>query len=246
MRTACTGLKDADRPIPWGETTLPCKIRFILLENNDMKPRQPCRGMHPVCRHAAARMLAADEPIQPVPPVKQINLAWSSWQETVLLIRASRSPGFIRNSCHNLSMGGTDNIPTSIGDHWQQGPINARQCQLEHEPGAVLGRLRGGSAYPGGGPIANPGEMAFSHTLAVHVLESIPQYMREFARPSAPTGSTSTKSPPRSRNSRRPITLTSRFDKWLLGDKQALNDTELAGYQLFKNSGCTACQTDPR
>ena len=31
-----------------------------------------------------------------------------------------------------------------------------------------------------GGPIANPGEMAFSHTLAVHVLESIPQYMREF------------------------------------------------------------------
>jgi len=24
---------------------------------------------------------------------------------------------------HNLSMGGTDNIPTSIGDKWQQGPI---------------------------------------------------------------------------------------------------------------------------
>jgi cytochrome c peroxidase len=39
--------------------------------------------------------------------------------------RLSKS-GFIScNSCHNLSMGGTDNIPTSIGDKWQQGPINA-------------------------------------------------------------------------------------------------------------------------
>ena len=39
--------------------------------------------------------------------------------------RLSRS-GFIScNSCHNLSMGGTDNIRTSIGDRWQEGPINS-------------------------------------------------------------------------------------------------------------------------
>lgn len=31
-----------------------------------------------------------------------------------------------------------------------------------------------------GGPIANPGEMAFTHELAVSVLESIPQYKDEF------------------------------------------------------------------
>ena len=31
-----------------------------------------------------------------------------------------------------------------------------------------------------GGPIANPGEMAFTHELAVDVLESIPQYQTLF------------------------------------------------------------------
>ncbi len=30
-----------------------------------------------------------------------------------------------------------------------------------------------------GGPIANPGEMAFSHTLAIGMLESIPEYVVE-------------------------------------------------------------------
>ena len=39
--------------------------------------------------------------------------------------RLSRS-GFIScNSCHNLSTGGVDNLKTSVGDYWQQGPINS-------------------------------------------------------------------------------------------------------------------------
>jgi len=42
-----------------------------------------------------------------------------------------------------------------------------------------------------GGPIANPGEMAFSHTLAIGVLESIPEYVTESSRCSARTRSPS-------------------------------------------------------
>lgn len=39
--------------------------------------------------------------------------------------RLSKS-GFIScNSCHNLSTGGVDALPTSIGHHWQEGPINS-------------------------------------------------------------------------------------------------------------------------
>jgi cytochrome c peroxidase len=42
--------------------------------------------------------------------------------------RLSKS-GFIScNSCHNLSMGGTDNIKTSIGDKWQQARSTRRPC----------------------------------------------------------------------------------------------------------------------
>ena len=39
--------------------------------------------------------------------------------------RLSKS-GFIScNSCHNLSMGGSDNLKTSIGHNWAEGPINS-------------------------------------------------------------------------------------------------------------------------
>ena len=37
------------------------------------------------------------------------------------------------------------------------------------------------------------------------------------------------------------VTPNSRFDQWLRGDKKALTVRELAGYELFKNSGCVAC-----
>ena len=35
------------------------------------------------------------------------------------------------------------------------------------------------------------------------------------------------------------------FDAWLKGDDKALTDRELAGYGLFKESGCVACHNGP-
>lgn len=37
------------------------------------------------------------------------------------------------------------------------------------------------------------------------------------------------------------LTPGSRFDRWLLGDPDALSVQELAGYQLFKTLGCISC-----
>lgn len=37
------------------------------------------------------------------------------------------------------------------------------------------------------------------------------------------------------------VTPNSRFDRYLRGDKQAINATELRGYQVFKSHGCVAC-----
>jgi len=37
------------------------------------------------------------------------------------------------------------------------------------------------------------------------------------------------------------ITPNGRFDQWLLGKNDALAPNELAGYKLFKESGCIAC-----
>ncbi|MBN9693111.1 MAG: c-type cytochrome [Verrucomicrobia bacterium] len=41
------------------------------------------------------------------------------------------------------------------------------------------------------------------------------------------------------------VTPNSRFDLWLKGNPKALTSEELAGYKLFKESGCVACHNGP-
>lgn len=144
-------------------------------------------------------------------------------------------------------MGGSDNLPTSIGDKWQQGPINA--------PTVLNSSLNLAQFWDGraadlkeqaGGPIANPGEMAFSHTLAIGLLESIPQYVTEFKLVFGKDKITIEEvTSAIAEFEKTLVTPNSRFDQWLLGNKDALTATELAGYDLFKTSGCIACHNGP-
>ena len=191
---------------------------------------------------------AADEPIQPIHAVSIKNKAKMELGKKLFFDpRLSRS-GFIScNSCHNLSMGGADNLQTSIGDHWQQGPINAPTVL---NSSMNLAQFWDGRAKDlkeqAGGPIANPGEMAFTHELAVEVLRSIPQYRAEFRQV---FGSDDIRidmvTEAIAAFEETLATPDSRFDKWLRGDRKAINSTELAGYRLFKSAGCVACHNGP-
>uniref|UniRef100_Q07J14 Cytochrome-c peroxidase n=1 Tax=Rhodopseudomonas palustris (strain BisA53) TaxID=316055 RepID=Q07J14_RHOP5 len=187
----------------------------------------------------------AAEPISPIKPavVKDAKLV-ELGKKLFFDPRLSKS-GFIScNSCHNLSMGGTDNLKTSIGHNWNKGPINA--------PTVLNSSLNVAQFWDGramtlkdqaGGPIANPGEMAFTHDLAIDLLKSIPGYVDEFKSTFGPKSTIDidevTKAIAAFEETL--VTPNSRFDKWLKGDKKALTPTELAGYELFKDSGCTAC-----
>lgn len=187
---------------------------------------------------------AAEEPIQPIAPVKDINLAEVELGKKLYFDPRLSKSGFIScNSCHNLSMGGTDNLKTSIGHNWQRGPINA--------PTVLNSSLNLAQFWDGraanlkeqaGGPIANPKEMAFSHTLTIEVLESIPQYVVEFKQVFG-TDEINIDSVTEAiaEFEKTLVTPHARFDQWLLGDKNAITPDELAGYELFKNSGCVAC-----
>ncbi|WP_435627812.1 cytochrome-c peroxidase [Candidatus Ferrigenium straubiae] len=192
----------------------------------------------------SASWAAASEPIQPVHRVTVKNVAKMELGKKLFFDPRLSKSGFIScNSCHNLSMGGTDNLQTSIGDRWQQGPINAPTVL---NSSMNLAQFWDGRAKDlkeqAGGPIANPGEMAFTHELAVDVLRSIPQYRDEFKRV---FGSDDIKvgmvTDAIAAFEETLVTPDSRFDKWLKGDKKALNGTELAGYKLFKDTGCVAC-----
>ncbi|MGQ9370237.1 cytochrome-c peroxidase [Azospirillum sp. ST 5-10] len=193
---------------------------------------------------AGGATAAMDEPIQPIEPAKVANPSLVELGKKLYFDPRLSKSGFIScNSCHNLSMGGSDNLKTSIGHNWTQGPINA--------PTVLNASLNVAQFWDGramtlqdqaGGPIANPGEMAFTHALAVTLLSSIPGYVNEFktvfgqeqitieevTRAIAAFEETL-------------VTPNSRFDKWLKGDKTALTNDELEGYELFRDSGCTAC-----
>ena len=196
----------------------------------------------------AANAVIAIEPVQPIRPVQDVNLAQVELGKMLYFDPRLSKSGFIScNSCHNLSMGGTDNLKTSIGHNWQRGPINA--------PTVLNSSLNLAQFWDGraadlkeqaGGPIANPGEMAFTHTLAIDVLQSIPQYVNQFKLVFG-TGDINIDQVTQAiaEFEKTLVTPNSRFDQWLLGDADALTAEEHAGYQLFKTSGCVACHNGP-
>ncbi|PKO39886.1 MAG: cytochrome C biogenesis protein CcsA [Betaproteobacteria bacterium HGW-Betaproteobacteria-6] len=193
-------------------------------------------------------MAANNEPIQPIAPAKVSNPALVELGKKLYFDPRLSKSGFIScNSCHNLSMGGTDNIKTSIGHNWNEGPINA--------PTVLNSSLNVAQFWDGraadlkaqaGGPIANPGEMGFSHTLAVNMLQTIPGYVAEFKKAfGTETVTIDEVTKAIAAFEETLVTPNSRFDKYLKGDKKAITKDELAGYKLFKDTGCVACHNGP-
>ena len=189
-----------------------------------------------------------DEPIQPIEAAQvsdpgKVELGKKLWFEP----RLSMSGIISCNSCHNLSMGGTDNLKTSIGHGWKAGPVNSPTV---FNSSLAIAQFWDGRAADlkeqAGGPIQAGVEMNMPHTLAVGILQSIPGYVAEFKSVYGKdkididmiTDSIA-------EFEKTLVTPNSRFDKWLKGDDKALSEKELAGYTLFKESGCVACHNGP-
>lgn len=186
----------------------------------------------------------SNEPITPVKPAVITNPAKVELGKKLFFDPRLSKSGFIScNSCHNLSMGGSDNLPTSIGHNWHEGPINSPTV-LNSSMNIV--QFWDGRAATlkeqAGGPIANPGEMGFTHDLAADVLRSIPQYREAFK---SVYGNDNVNideiTDALAAFEETLVTPNAPFDRWLKGDKSAISPTALKGYELFKNTGCVAC-----
>jgi cytochrome c peroxidase len=197
-----------------------------------------------VAGNSTSSTVVSDEPIQPIQAAVVKNPKYVELGKKLYFDPRLSKSGFIScNSCHNLSMGGTDNLKTSIGHNWSKGPINS--------PTVLNSSLNLAQFWDGraadlkeqaGGPIANPGEMAFTHELAVDMLRSIPGYVADFKDAFGSRDITINEvTLAIAAFEETLVTPNARFDQWLKGKKDALNKTELAGYQLFKSSGCIAC-----
>ncbi len=190
----------------------------------------------------------AAEPIQVIEPAKitqpeKVELGKMLYFEP----RLSKS-GFIScNSCHNLSIGGVDAIPTSIGDQWQEGPINAPTVL---NADYMLAQFWDGRAKDlkeqAGGPIANPKEMGFTHELAIDTIASMPAYRAVFKEVYGDDKVDMDRiTDAIAAFEKTLVTPNSPFDLYLKGNKQAITADAKAGYQLFKDRGCIACHSGP-
>ncbi|KKA45672.1 cytochrome C biogenesis protein CcsA [Salinivibrio sp. ML198] len=191
-----------------------------------------------------ASALPRNEPVSPITPPEEIHIGKAELGKKLFFDPRLSKSGFIScNSCHNLSMGGSDNLKTSIGHNWQQGPINSPTVLNSSLSIAQFWDGRASDLQEqAGGPIANPGEMASNHVLAIDVLQSIPQYVREFNQVFGVTEITIEHvTDAIAEFERTLVTPNSPFDQWLMGDDSAISDYELAGYRLFVESGCVAC-----
>jgi len=188
------------------------------------------------------------ELVEPIQPAKVTNKPMVELGAKLFFDPRLSKSGFIScNSCHNLSMGGTDNLKTSIGHNWQEGPINSPTVL---NSSLAIAQFWDGRAKDlkeqAAGPIANPGEMAFTHELAVGMLQSIPGYTVEFKQVfGSDKIDINMVTQAIAAFEETLVTPNSRFDKWLAGDDKALTAQELRGYQTFKNSGCVACHNGP-
>ncbi len=188
------------------------------------------------------------EPITPIEAVKVTNPGKVELGKKLFFDPRLSMSGIIScNTCHNLSMGGTDNIKTSVGHKWSAGPVNAPTVL---NSSLLVAQFWDGRAADlkeqAGGPIQAGVEMAMPHTMAVDVLQSIPGYVQEFKQvyntDKIDIGMITDSIAAFEETL---VTPNSRFDKWLKGDDAALTKTEVEGYTLFKESGCVACHNGP-
>jgi cytochrome c peroxidase len=191
------------------------------------------------------------KPVPTVPPEIKDNLVTPEKTELGKMLffepRLSKSGTISCNSCHNLSMGGDDNLPTSVGHGWQKGPRNSPTVLNAVFNVAQFwdGRAEDLKAQAKG-PIQAGVEMANHPPVVVETLKSMPDYVARF-RAAFPDEA----DPVTFDNVARAIevyeatliTPDAPFDRYLKGDTTALNELERAGLRTFMNKGCMSCHS---
>jgi cytochrome c peroxidase len=187
--------------------------------------------------------VAGQEPITPIPLDLKLDA-----RKVALGRRLFHDPRLSHDNtiscahCHNLANGGADGLPRPVGIGGKVGEINTltvfnsgfnfrlfwdgRAATLEEQMD---------------GPMMNPDEQGSTMPEIIAKLNKDEAYRHDFAdiyhediEPQNIKNAIAT-------FERSLTTPNSKFDRYLRGDKSALDKDELAGYQLFKNLGCISC-----
>jgi cytochrome c peroxidase len=209
---------------------------------------------------ASAALAAADpallkrsqttfKPVPSTPPALQRNPLTPEKIELGKMLyfdpRLSSSWLISCNTCHNLSLGGVDLLETSIGHGWQKGPRNGPTVLNAVFNIAQFWDGRAKDLHEQAmGPVQAAVEMNSTRERTAKTLRSIPEYVRRFEKSFAgQKDAVSFDNMARAIEAFEATLLTpnSRFDQYLNGKTDALNDTEQNGLRLFMTKGCANC-----
>lgn len=164
------------------------------------------------------------------------------------------------NSCHNIlndgknTTSGTDNLQFSVGVFGAHGGRNAPTVWNTGLRGALFWDGRASSLEEQAkGPIMNPVEMGMLDSdSVVKAIQSIPAYPEKFRKA---FNHPKSKTPHQitieeiamaiASFERTLVTPDSPFDRYQRGDKSALSEAQVRGWQKFQQHACIACHAAP-
>jgi cytochrome c peroxidase len=153
------------------------------------------------------------------------------------------------NSCHNLMLGGEDNRAFSMGVH---GKTGGRSSPTVWNAAFASSQFWDGRASSleeqAKGPVVNPVEMGMSDLeQAMDRLRSIDGYQPYFERAFGADNAMTVDNAARAVAAfeRTMITPNSPYDRFVKGEKQALDTQQQRGMQAFADVGCVSCHSGP-
>ena len=187
----------------------------------------------------------ADRLVQPIPDSIATDEAKVALGHDLYFDGRLSGDGSIQcHTCHQLDKGGVDRLDTSTGIDGKKGPINAPTVfnaafnfvQFWDGRAADL-------ADQAKGPPTNPVEMG-SHSWddIVARFEMDEEFKKEFLK-EYPQVTKETLTHAIGEYEKTLITPNSDLDRYLKGDKTALTEQQVRGYELFKQHKCDTCHT---
>lgn len=222
--------------VHWGSATTDAKKEMALAWVKQHRLAHYANGL------AAAEF--ANEPIRPIAdslPVDmhKVVLGDMLYHDT----RLSADNSISCASCHGLNTGGVDNKRYSEGVGGQFGGVNAPTVYNAAYNFVQFWDGRANTlAEQAAGPPLNPVEMAcHSFDEIIAKLQQDVNFTKAFTEVYPEGYSEKSITNAIEEFEKTLLTPNSRFDRYLKGEKSAINDTELTGYELFKKYDCATC-----
>lgn len=186
--------------------------------------------------------LCANEPIQPLPKTVKYDrekalLGKKLYFDPIL----SKDNTISCATCHNLELGGVDNLQFSFGIEGQKGIINTPTVlnAIFNFRQMWDGRAKT-LAHQVQFPISNPIEMGNSYENLIIKLKNDTYYNKIFKK-IYQTGITKDNIGNALEEFQKTLITPSPFDDYLRGEENAITANQKKGYELFNKKGCVSC-----